>query len=257
MWNLDTLKEHLAALGLQQGDTVLVHSSIKAVGEIDGGADTLLDALQETVGEEGLLVLPTHSWAYINDLNPTFSVERSPSCVGKLPEIFRHRPGVVRSLHPTHSVAAWGRDAAEYCAGHECFDTPCAWDSPWGRLAQRKGKILMLGCSLARKTFVHGVEEWNGIPRRLTESREMLETLVWDGRTISVPSRRHIGDVSVNYDKLDRPLIYTKIAATGHVGDAFCWLIDADRLRILVSDLLQKNPDLFIDHEPVPEEWYR
>jgi len=85
----------------------------------------------------------------------------------------------------------------------------------------------------------------------------MLETLDWDGNRISVPSRRHIGDVSVNYDKLDRALIYTKIAQTGRVGDAFSWLIDADRLRLLVSDMLKKNPDLFIDHEPIPEEWYR
>lgn len=257
MWNFDTLKANLEALGLEKGDTVLVHSSIKSVGEIDGGADTLLDALQAAVGEDGLLVLPTHSWAYINDTNPTFSVERSPSCVGKLPEIFRQRPGVVRSLHPTHSVAAWGRDAQAYCDGHESFDTPCAWDSPWGRLAQRGGKILMLGCSLARNTFVHGVEEWNHIPRRLTESREVLETMLPDGTIISVPSRRHIGDVSVNYDKLDRPLIYTHTARTGHVGDAFCWLIDADRLRVMVSEFLKKNPDLFIDHEPVPENWYR
>lgn len=257
MWNFDTLKEHLAGLGLHRGDTVLVHSSIKSVGEIEGGADTLLDALQAAVGEEGLLVLPTHSWAYINEANPVFSLERSPSCVGKLPEIFRHRPGVIRSKHPTHSVAAWGRDAESYCAGHETFDTPCAWDSPWGRLAQCKGKILMLGCSLARNTFVHGIEEWNLIPQRLTDSHEPLETLLPDGTTLSVPSRRHIGDVSVNYDKLDRVLIYTKIANTGHVGDAFCWLIDADRLRILVTDLLQKNPNLFIDHEPIPEEWYR
>ena len=257
MWNADMLTAQLAELGLKKGDTVLVHSSIKAVGEIEGRADALLDALQNAVGSEGLLVLPTHSWAYINDLTPTFSVERSPSCVGKLPEIFRHRPDVVRSLHPTHSVAAWGRDAKEYCAGHESFDTPCAWDSPWGRLAQRKGKILMLGCSLARNTFVHGIEEWNQIPGRLTECREMLETLDWDGNRISVPSRRHIGDVSVNYDKLDRALIYTKIAQTGRVGDAFSWLIDADRLRLLVSDMLKKNPDLFVDHEPIPEEWYR
>ena len=72
-----------------------------------------------------------------------------------------------------------------------------------------------------------------------------------------MPSRRHIGDVSVNYDKLDRPLLWTQTAVTGKVGDAFSWLIDAERLRRLVSGLLARNPDLFIDHEPVPEAWYR
>ena len=257
MWCKERLTDDLAGLGVHSGDTLLVHSSIKAVGPVDGGADALLDALQAAVGPEGLLVLPTHSWAYINELNPVFSVKDSPSCVGMLPEIFRHRAGVVRSLHPTHSVAAWGRDAAAFCQGHERFETPCAWDSRWGRIAQRGGTILMLGVSLSRNTFVHGVEEWNRIPGRLTEGREPLVTVDEAGNRIPVPSRRHIGDVSVNYDKLDRPLLWTQTAVTGKVGDAFCWLIDAEALRKLVAGLLAHNPDLFMDHEPVPEAWYR
>ena len=69
--------------------------------------------------EPGLLVLPTHTWSYINAENPRFYVDDSPSCVGILTELFRKRPGVVCSLHPTHSVAALGKDAEDFIAGNE------------------------------------------------------------------------------------------------------------------------------------------
>lgn len=256
MWSKNDLVRMLKEIGLKQGDTVLVHSSIRSVGEVEGRADAILDALQETVTAEGLLVLPTHTWAYINQENPVFSVTDSPSCVGKLPEIFRHRPDTVRSLHPTHSVAAWGKDAAAYCAGHERFTTPCAWDSPWGRLAQRKGKILMLGSPAARNTFIHGVEEWAGIPNRLTEAMEPLVAVTENGARIEVPSHRHMGDVSVNYGKVEPAALYKGIETTGKVGDAFCRLFDADGLRRLVTDFLKRDPDLFADDRPIPEEWY-
>jgi aminoglycoside 3-N-acetyltransferase len=257
MLTTSMLVEDLRELGVEEGDTLLVHSSIRAVGEMENRADTLLDALCKAVGEEGLLVLPTHTWAYINALNPVFSVEKSTSCVGKLPEIFRKRPDVIRSWHPTHSVAAWGRDAAAFCAGHETFDTPCAWDSPWGRLAQRNGKILMLGVPLTRNTFIHGVEEWEKVPGRLTPGWEPLVTIAPDGRHIDVPSHRHMGNVSEHYDKLGEPLIYTKLAQTGKVGEAFSWLFPAEPLREMTVDFLRHRPDLFIDDAPIPVKWYR
>ena len=78
-------------------------------------------------------MLPTHTWSYINADNPKFYVDQSPSCVGILPELFRKRPGVVRSSHPTHSVAALGQDAKAFTNDDHRFDTPCARGSAWGR----------------------------------------------------------------------------------------------------------------------------
>lgn len=116
MHTTTSLMKQLQELNLDPHGTILVHSSLKSVGEVDGGANTVLDVLSEYM-KDGLLVLPTHTWAYINADNPRFSVLDSPSCVGILPELFRKRPDVIRSWHPTHSVAALGADAEQFTRG--------------------------------------------------------------------------------------------------------------------------------------------
>ena len=257
MANVKDLTADLRALGVREGDSLLVHSSIKAVGPVENGADTILDALEAAVGRRGLLMLPTHSWDYVNANQPHFYLAESPSCVGMLPEVFRHRPDAFRSWHPTHSVAAWGEDAWAVLEGHETFDTPAAWDSPYGRLAQRRGYVLILGARLTNNTFLHGVEEWCRVPGRLTEEMEMLYTHLPDGRCIPVPSHRHIGHVSERYGKIRQALLDTGIGWQGKVGMADCWLLRAEPMARLVTGLLAKDPDLFGHDGPVDPADYR
>ena len=97
---------------------------------------------------EGLLLLPTHTWRFINEENRVFDVRRSPCCVGILPELFRHRPGVVRSLHSTHSMAAYGKGAAAYLEGELDANTPCTPGGCYDRLRAAHGKVLLLGVTL-------------------------------------------------------------------------------------------------------------
>ena len=152
----------------------------------------VLDALSEYM-KNGLLVLRMHTWSYIGKENPKFNLEESPSCVGILTELFRKRPGVVRSLHPTHSVVALGKDAEAFIAGNEKCETPCAMASPWGKLLERKATILLLGVDLRTNTFMHGVEVWLDIPNRIADLPIMLYVVMPDGTEIPVPSRRHRG----------------------------------------------------------------
>lgn len=128
MYTKEDLLKQLEDMKIDKKGTLLVHSSMKSIGQVDGGADTVLDVFSQYM-KDGLLVLPTHTWAYINKNNPRFYVDKSPSCVGILTELFRKRPGVVRSLRPTHSVAALGKDAKEFVAGDEKCDTPCSRNS--------------------------------------------------------------------------------------------------------------------------------
>ena len=65
-------------------------------------------------------------------------------CVGIIPNVFSKREGVVRSLHPTHSMAVWGKDAAEYIKGEENCTTPCPPGGCWDRLRDINAKILLL-----------------------------------------------------------------------------------------------------------------
>lgn len=90
------------------------------------------------------------------------------------------RPGVACSWHPTHSVAALGRGAHEYVQGEEQWDTPCPRGGCWGKLYDLGAKILFVGRTLRSNTIIHEVEEWNGIPNRLTGYHQPLKILTPD-----------------------------------------------------------------------------
>ena len=110
MYTKEELKQQLRNVGLTGKETILIHSSMKAIGEVEGGADIVLDAWMEYFAE-GLLLLPTHTWANVNAQHPVYDYRNTPSCVGLLTNLFRQREGVVRSLHPTHSLAGYGKNA--------------------------------------------------------------------------------------------------------------------------------------------------
>ncbi|PHV71704.1 AAC(3) family N-acetyltransferase [Sporanaerobium hydrogeniformans] len=247
---------YLKKLNIDPKGTLLVHSSMKSIGEVEGGADTVLDALMEYM-KEGLLVLPTHTWAYINKENPRFYLEDSPSCVGILPELFRKRPGVVRAKHPTHSVAAIGKEAESFIADYEKCDTPCSKESPWGKLLEREATIMLLGVDLTRNTFIHGVEEWADIPGRLTDEPEPLVVVLKDGTEIDVPSRRHCGlRWSLHFWKVDKFFQERHVMKMGHFGDAEVRCCEAKPMTELLFQMLAINPDLFSDNEPLDQTLY-
>jgi len=257
MHTKSTLIEELEQLGIDRQGTLLVHSSMKSLGEVEGGADTVLNALSEVM-KEGLLVLPAHTWSYINARNPRFYVEDSATCVGVLTELFRKRPGVIRSWHPTHSVAALGEDAAAFTAGDEQFDTPCARGSVWGKLLDRRATILLVGVDLRRNTFMHGVEEWLDIPGRMTDSREQLVTVLPDGTEIPVPSRRHCGlSWSEHFWKVEEVLERRGAMFKGRLGDAVVRVCDTVKLEAVLSEMLRSAPQLFSDNEPMDERLQR
>lgn len=107
-YNKQQLKDQLKSMGLKGDETILIHSSMKSIGEVDGGADTVLDAWMEYF-KDGLLLLPTHTWKTVNADNPVYNPQITPSCVGLLTNMFMKRDGVIRSLHPTHSMAGYGK----------------------------------------------------------------------------------------------------------------------------------------------------
>ena len=124
MFTKQSLQQDLESLRLRPTDTVFVHSSMKAVGAVEGGADTVLDALTEYFAD-GLLAFPAHTWQWMNERHPIFYAATDPSCVGLLSNLALRRPGAVRSLHPDHSVVAFGREARRYCDGDRYATTPC------------------------------------------------------------------------------------------------------------------------------------
>ena len=153
----------LHRLGVSRSDTLLVHSSLNEFSAFLGKPLDIISALQEAVGPTGTLLLPTLPFTgsaveYVRTAKP-FDVRRTPSQMGMLTELFRRMPGVSRSLHPTHPVAAWGANASGMIANHHLASTPCGKETPYGRLLDHNGKILFLGTDISVMTFFHAVEE--------------------------------------------------------------------------------------------------
>ena len=94
-------------------------------------------------------------WALVH---PVVDLRRTPSRMGLVSEIFRRSPDVVRSVHPTHPVAAWGERAKLLVAGHSEAGTPCGAGSPYHRLLEFDGRIVMLGADVTSLTFFHTAE---------------------------------------------------------------------------------------------------
>ena len=157
----EDIKRGLSQLGIKAGDMAMVHSSLKSLGYIPGGAMTVIEALEETIGEEGILAMPALVACADGGPRPPYNPATSPiePWVGIIPETFRKAPGVLRSVHPTHSVCAWGRNAADFLASSEPMNV-FAQDGPWGKLLQRGGKIVFIGESVGGNTFLHATEAW-------------------------------------------------------------------------------------------------
>jgi len=153
------LRDDLLRLGVRAGGVLLVHGSLSALGHVHGGAETVIDGVLAALGEGGTLLMPALSYERVTPEHPFFDVRATPSNVGVIAETFRLRPGMLRSVHPTHSVCAVGPLAAQILDPHAEDSTPCGPRSPFHTLPKYNGQILMLGCGLAPNTSMHAVEE--------------------------------------------------------------------------------------------------
>jgi len=151
--------------GLRAGDTVVVHSSLKACGHIDGGADTVIDAFLEVLGKEGTLVMPALAQKNFETAYEDWTMDR-PSDVGLITETFRLRPGVLRSDQATHSVCAYGKNAEWLTRDHGKYGqrpgvfgaTPFAACSPWQKMYDINAKIVLFGVTMQSNTMKHLIE---------------------------------------------------------------------------------------------------
>ena len=250
MYTKQDLFAHLAALDIDPAGTLMVHISYKAVGEVEDRGDAVLDALSDYM-RPGLLVLPSHTWSIVNagpwnsggEYNPVMDVLYTPSCVGVLTEMFRKRPGVYRSLHPTHSLAAKGADAEAFLAGEQRIETPCGMGGAYYRLWERGAQILLIGVSFIRNTFIHGIEEWDGAAHTVSPEKTDLYVINYEGNRLYTPQYRHCSRLgSETFGKLEPEALQRGILALGRFGDATARLTRAAPLREMVAARLREDP---------------
>ena len=232
------LCDDLKNLGIQVGDILFVHSSFKSLGVVQGGAGTVIAALENALGTDGLLLMP--SFNLIGDREQrtdSWDIKKTESSVGWLTEYFKLMPGTHRSDHYSHSVAARGQGAKNFVADHlseEGMASP--WDRPpWGktygtnspmmRTYDLDGKILMLGVDYQSSTYIH-----------------VVEVMLWNERLKENPNAEYIW-----LDRIRLGEVWDRagILETGKVGDASCRLF---RIRAYVDqllDIVRDDPDSY------------
>ena len=167
------ITDALQSVGLQRGDSVMVHTSLGKIGYVCGGAQIVIEALIESVGEEGTIMMPAQSWKnldpedgvhwdveeeyrqIIRDHWPAYDKRLTPTnTMGAVAEMFRLWPGTLRSDHPARSVAAWGKHAEYLTSGHDLSDI-FGDASPIGKLYRLKGDVLLIGVGYDKNTSLH------------------------------------------------------------------------------------------------------
>ena len=158
--DLTTIIGQLSNMGIKEGDSILVHSSMS---HVEGQASDFILALQELVGPNGNILMPTHpKLVTLENEELYYDPATCESNVGYLTEYFRNLPNVKRSLHPFSSVAVLGKDADWFLSNNIMGELPLPHgiNSPYAKLAEKKGKVICIGVTAqARATLSHVPEE--------------------------------------------------------------------------------------------------
>jgi aminoglycoside 3-N-acetyltransferase len=157
------LTEAFRKIGIKKGDNLAIHSSLKSIGFIEGGAETVIKAIEEVITESGTLIMPTHTYSLPMWDKAPYEKTKTPSIVGKITDIFWRMPGVLRSDHPTHSISALGKKAEEFTRD-TLKNSSVGPGSPWYRFYNTGGKILMIGTDLKACTVLHTCEVLAEVP---------------------------------------------------------------------------------------------
>jgi aminoglycoside 3-N-acetyltransferase len=225
----------LRALGLGEGGTVLVHASLRSLGWVVGGAQAMILALTQTLGETGTLVMPAYStdnseprdwnaplvpeawWQTVRDHTPGFDPRQTQTReMGQIAETFRSWPGVRRSSHPATSFCAWGR-LADVITQRHSLENGFGEDSPLARLYDAEGQVLLLGVGHDRNSSLHLAEhrsDWPG-KRNIEQGAAMLidGQRTWVRFTDLWSESGDFGRIGASFDA-------TGVTRTGKIGSA-------------------------------------
>lgn len=244
------------ALGLDAGMTVLVHSSLSALGWVAGGPVAVVLALEEVLGPTGTLVMPTHSnamsdpsrwqnppvpewwWPIIYAETPAYDPEITPTRkMGAIADCFRGQSGVRRSAHPSDSFAAWGHHTGQIIENHG-LGCGLGERSPLARLYDLDGSVLLLGVGHGNNTSLHLAEYRADFPGKQT---------IRQGAPIHVNGAREwVWFEEVELSSEDFPALGEAFDALGHtrrglVGHATALLMPQRALVDFAVGWLEKN----------------
>jgi aminoglycoside 3-N-acetyltransferase len=240
------ISEDLARLGLATGDWVVLHSSLRSIGQVEGGADSVVTALLDVLGPAGLLMAPSYTY-----WTQRFDVANARGATGAISEAIRRRSGAVRSWHPTHSVVAIGSDAEAICAGHHSIGA-VEVDSPLGKVARNGGFVLLLGAGHASNSTVHVGENAAKVPYLDVKFRAdsfTTATVLLPDREIDVPII-HPSGCSRSFGRIEEPLRARGAVRDGLVGGAVSQLMRGQAVIDTAVDRLSADTGWLLCTDP-------
>jgi len=236
----------LVRLGVPRGGLLMVHSSLRSLGHVDGGADAVLDALLQTLGPDGTLVLPAFTYPLSRDPDFVFDPVHTPSLMGAISDAGRRHPEARRSLHLWHSISAIGplAETIVTAGGESAWDT----DSPMRQIRDRNGHYLLLGVPYQNLTAVHVSEIELQVPYRkpvwnkgtMRRSDGSLVPLVSVG---CPPQPGHPGS---DFNRLGQRMEDSGVVRVGEVGNAIARLFGGHDLRLAARDLYEQDANGFL-----------
>jgi len=251
----DRIVTDLRELGVEAGDTVMVHSSLSEIGWTVGGAQAAVEGLQRAVTESGAVVVPTHTAQYtdpdgwsnppvpedwyetISTARPAYRSDVTPSYgVGVIPECLRTYPEAVRSRHPVFSFAAWGADAERVVSDHS-YDDALGESSPLREVYDRGGSVLLLGVGHEANTSVHLAEYRADIA---TERIENTVPVLRDGERVMV-TYADIETSTDDFAELGAAFEEQVGVRRGTVGDAEATMLDQPSLVDFAVEWFEEN----------------
>lgn len=242
----DDMVQELRELGLSDGDSVIVHTSFRTMGAVNGGPDTVINALLQVLGNNGNLMLPTFNYTKPAP-EPYFDSENTPARTGIISELGRRRPDAVRSFHPAHSVSVIGPEAGYLTENHQ---TSFGIGSPIDRLAQTGGKILLIGVGHVSNSTIHVAESHAGIPKVAAyEEMPFFKVKQSDGKIIE-----HQLDVSAScssaFGAAEFALRERGLISDGKIGSCKFQLMKGQETISAIVELLEKYPDILLCRWP-------
>ena len=242
-----------------KGKIVTVHTSLKAVGKIEGGGEVLLSALIDFFTQDGgLLCVPTHTWD-----SDVYDRRTTHSCIGVLPQLAAAHPDATRTLHPTHSMAVFGdREKVEHFINNEVIaDTPANPRGCYGKLFAEDGYVLLIGVGQDKNTYLHCVEEMLDTPNRLTDYKVEKTIIHKDGseeKRFLYWFDDKIPDVSVYFPKFEEPFRYYGCIENGNIGNAKAELCSARKMYEVIERIYKNNcfGELLDNDLPIDKKLY-
>jgi len=251
--NEDKILEALKTCAPRQERPLLMHSSLSACGFMTDGPATVILALQRWMTDDVGLALPTHTWSYPDALGvvPIYDFSSTPSVVGTITNYFWKQTGVERSLHPSHSIAYRGPDAVTFVAEHEHCETPCGRGTPYERLIEQDGTVLMFGATLDAYTLFHTAEDATEVPYLYMPERLNLRSRDRQGKVRDIPTWRQDMGVTRRFGEMESWLESQHLLERRKLGSGTLLYIPraGDLHKRMVTELRQ-DPFLLV-HESI------